>query len=412
MRDENKQKTLSPFMQGFLISILGTTLSIALTFGTTALVNHYKKKAAQKQTAMLVIHDIDNTIEMLERAKVRHEKNYEAAQYIMEFMDRPDAADSARFIEAIDQALNMLTRSERDNSLNEATEKLFTGGLDAWNNLDNMRFVENVQNFYYARRTWLDYTNTALSWKAPISEEELTAQVANYDYSHSYTKWDMMGEFLRNKLKDKTVRYYLDITPNRLADYNNFIQWLRDLNEENMFLMNITDEELESFITKIEDNKSPLNKRDIVGTWTHSQNVSNSYIREEEFRPDYSFETRDTVFYSRWQFRGKIKVCVTIGGRWEIKKDSLIRYWNKETLRTAIDTSGVSAGDDKKEALSQYIQSLSEYYDKNIVEEFDTLSRTASKGSFNLTRSKMELTSTVTDEKGEQQEKITHLKRK
>ena len=47
MSDENRKKSLSPFMERFLISILGTTLSIALTFGTAALVNSHKKKTAQ-----------------------------------------------------------------------------------------------------------------------------------------------------------------------------------------------------------------------------------------------------------------------------------------------------------------------------------------------------------------------------
>lgn len=50
MSDENRKKGLSPFMERFLISILGTTLSIALTFGTTALVNSHKKKTAQRLT--------------------------------------------------------------------------------------------------------------------------------------------------------------------------------------------------------------------------------------------------------------------------------------------------------------------------------------------------------------------------
>lgn len=41
-KDKNK-KVLSPWWKGFLTSILGTTISIALTFGTTALVNSKKK---------------------------------------------------------------------------------------------------------------------------------------------------------------------------------------------------------------------------------------------------------------------------------------------------------------------------------------------------------------------------------
>lgn len=102
MSNEKKQKTLTPFMESFLASILGTTLSIGLTFGTTALINTHKKKTAQKQTAMLVIHDINNTIETLEYTKEQHEKSYEAVQYFLEHMDCPEAADQDRLSEAID----------------------------------------------------------------------------------------------------------------------------------------------------------------------------------------------------------------------------------------------------------------------------------------------------------------------
>ena len=408
----NEKKAFSLFIERFLITILGTTLSIALTFGTTALVNSHKKKAAQKQTAMLVIHDINNTIESMEATKNLYEKYYESAQYFLEYMDYPEAAEQDRLAEAIDASLQLLTHSERENSINESTEKIFTGSLDALNNLDNMRFVENVQYFYYTRRDWLNMTNTALSWKEPIEEAEIVTRIANYDYSKSYTRWDLWGEFLKEKMKDKTVRYYIDITPNRIRDYNIMIQRLRDLNEENMFLMNISDEELERFVNEIEDNKSPLSERYLVGTWADSQNVSNSHIREDEFRSDHSFETRDTIVYTNCQFRGKIKVSVAVGGKWEVKKDSLIRYYDKETLRAAIDTSEVSAGENKKGMLSDYIRKLQDYYGKNLEEEIDAQPRSALKGSFNITRSKLELTTTVTDEKGEQQEQTSHYKRK
>ena len=244
-------------MERFLITILGTTLSIALTFGTTALVNSHKKKAAQKQTAMLVIHDINNTIESMEATKNQCEKYYESAQYFLEYMDSPEAAEPDRLAEAIDASLQLLTHSERENSINESTEKIFTGSLDAWNNLDNMRFVENVQYFYYTRRDWINMTNTSLSWRAPIEQAEIVKRIANFDYSKSYTRWDIWGEFLKGKMKDKTVRYFLDITPNRIREYSNMIQSLSDLNEENMFLMNITDEELESFINRLRITNPP-----------------------------------------------------------------------------------------------------------------------------------------------------------
>ena len=115
MSDGNKRKGLSSFMEKFIISILGTTISIALTFGTTALINNHKKTIAKRQTAMLVIHDINNTIKLLENSKLQYEKSYESTKYFMEYMDRPEEADSVKLAQAIDDVLRMLTRIDRES---------------------------------------------------------------------------------------------------------------------------------------------------------------------------------------------------------------------------------------------------------------------------------------------------------
>ena len=112
-----------------------------------------------------------------------NEKCYEAVQYFLEYMDRPEAADQDRLSEAIDASLQMLTHTERDNSINESTEKIFTGSLDVLNNLDNMRFIENAQNFYFSRRSWFNFTNASVNWKEPMSEAEIADIIANFDYS-------------------------------------------------------------------------------------------------------------------------------------------------------------------------------------------------------------------------------------
>ena len=412
MSDKTKKWTLSPWMSGFLTSLLGTTISIALTFGTTAWVNAKKKKEAQRQTAMMVIHDINTNIKSMEATRDEIEKNYEDVKYFMEYMDNPESADQERLLEAINGSLGILIHSEQSASLNESTEKIFSSSLDAWSNLDNMRFIENVQTFYYERRAWLDRLNSSLYWKGPISEQEMYNQVAIQDYSKSYTQWDVWGQYLKAKLKDKSVRYYLDVTPNKINEMNRLIQAWSDLNEENMFLMNITDEELDKFVKQMENKKSPLNESDLAGIWINSQSVNNSIISEIEFRPDNTFEARDTTLYNAWQFRGKIKVSVSIGGKWEISKDSLIRYYDVESIKTSIDSTGISVSDNMKEAVSAYIKGLSKYYGTDMRQYFESNSRTARLGSFDLTRNKMELTVTVADEKGKPEEQTSHYKRK
>ena len=50
-----KPKIQSSWGKGFLTSLLGTTVSIILTFGTSALVESKEKANTQRQTAMMVI---------------------------------------------------------------------------------------------------------------------------------------------------------------------------------------------------------------------------------------------------------------------------------------------------------------------------------------------------------------------
>ena len=84
----NKDKTkLSPWWKGFLTSILGTTISIALTFGTTAIVNSRKAEDARRLTAMMIIQDIDNSIETLRNIMDHEEKCYNATQYARNHID-------------------------------------------------------------------------------------------------------------------------------------------------------------------------------------------------------------------------------------------------------------------------------------------------------------------------------------
>ena len=54
-----KPKVPNTWGKSFLTSVMGTTISILLTFGTSALVERKTKADVQRQTAMMVIHDIE-----------------------------------------------------------------------------------------------------------------------------------------------------------------------------------------------------------------------------------------------------------------------------------------------------------------------------------------------------------------
>ena len=71
-----KPKVPNTWGKSVLTSVLGTTISILLTFGTSALIERKVKADVQRQTAMMVIHDIDVCVaQMEEMAKDEEERN-------------------------------------------------------------------------------------------------------------------------------------------------------------------------------------------------------------------------------------------------------------------------------------------------------------------------------------------------
>ena len=55
-------------MKQFLLSLLATTVSIALTFGTAAIVDNNKKQKEKREIVMMVMYDLHNSLKSVEKA--------------------------------------------------------------------------------------------------------------------------------------------------------------------------------------------------------------------------------------------------------------------------------------------------------------------------------------------------------
>ena len=147
-------KMLSPWGKGFLTSVLGTTISILLTFGTSALVERKVKADVQRQTAMMVIHDIDVCADQMEEMAKDEEERNNAVQYILAHLDQTASMPQ----DTINLVLDMLTDYDGLNNIfDNAKENIFKSSQDIWSNLDNMAFIDNMEQFYRERSLIEDY---------------------------------------------------------------------------------------------------------------------------------------------------------------------------------------------------------------------------------------------------------------
>ena len=97
----------------FLLSLLATTVSIALTFGTAAIIDYNKKQKEKRAIAMMVMYDMYNTLESVARA--------DSAFRLSLDYQRQIAEDTTRFDELKFQLIHIIPRID----YTETTERIF-----------------------------------------------------------------------------------------------------------------------------------------------------------------------------------------------------------------------------------------------------------------------------------------------
>ncbi|MBO7617640.1 MAG: hypothetical protein J6T22_10575 [Bacteroidales bacterium] len=138
-----KEKRSSDTKQ-FLLTLLATTISIILTFGTSAVIDRRHKEAAKKEMVMMIIYDFDKTIEQVQKLDVAFQK---ANQTQLEIALHPEYFDSLRY--QIMSAIPIITVE-----FSETTENIFSSNIETFNTLGNVNFVHEVSSFYNNRRTY------------------------------------------------------------------------------------------------------------------------------------------------------------------------------------------------------------------------------------------------------------------
>ena len=86
-----RKLTGSSMTKELLLTILGTTISIVLTFGTAHLIERRQAEQARKLMAMTIINDMDDTMATVQRILEAEEEGYGVTIYLTENMDCLDS---------------------------------------------------------------------------------------------------------------------------------------------------------------------------------------------------------------------------------------------------------------------------------------------------------------------------------
>ena len=222
----------------------------------------------------------------------------------------------------------------------------------------------------------------------------------------------LLRDFLKNQLSDDHIKHYIDYTPYRLNVLVELIEnWLK-MNDENKFLMSITDEELENYVNSINQSGIALTEKSLIGTWELSSSEEN--LSEWEFRKDHTYSSV-TIASSAVNLpfaNGKIKASITEEGTWLLDGDSLIRMTGLDSLFVEMDASNLMVLPGKQDMcddwVKEYKEQLEQYYQANL--KFNL--RNARHARLDTSHDKMELKGTSITPQGDEIQVTVYLKRK
>ena len=78
-------------LKQFLLSIVATSVSIALTFGTAAIIDNNKKQREKREIAMMVVYDMSNSLKQFERADSMLQESVKLQLKVAEDTSIPEA---------------------------------------------------------------------------------------------------------------------------------------------------------------------------------------------------------------------------------------------------------------------------------------------------------------------------------
>jgi len=404
-----RKLTGSSMAKELLLTILGTTISIVLTFGTAQYLEDRQAEQARRQTAMILIHDIDVSVATLNRMADEEDKQKSAIQYVIDHLDELETLPE----DTVYRAITMLgTIFNSGNYFEDSKEKVFNSSQESWKNLNDVSFVDNMETFYESRHYLESLLNHSPHWKYPMSQEEFHNMDVIIDRNQQQPPLKVYAAVLKEKLKDPKINYYIDFSAYRVRTLRQLAQQWKRLSYRNKFIMDIDDEELAEYVRKSQKSGRAVSESDLIGQWEYE--MSGKDMQYYHFVKPDSFSIRTRSYYENPFYSGYIIVTFIYGGKWNLMGDSLMLRYSAELVKVDVDRSGISYRAQIRDSVESFIgryyqaEKLAEIARKQI----QSGRKDKSLGiSTNKAGDKIELVEGKSDDPGNQDVSYIYLKR-
>ncbi|MBQ6166030.1 MAG: hypothetical protein IJK41_01140 [Muribaculaceae bacterium] len=259
------------------MTIMATTISIILTFGTAGLLERCQRVEDRKMSAMMVMSNIEQFSRQLELMVQDMAYRDSVATWLLSLpLDQLDLIPPDEMRNPINTvvALDLLSHDK-------TAEGIFSNSSDTWKNLGNFQFIDNVGSCFSEMNDIEKYWNDWVNDNVSIVNDILTHLQPG---EHTQTKLLSNNKF-RQTLENFHAR-------------QNWLQYVlsycRFLNKKNMELIGISEEEVMAFTDERERH-------------SQDQEPSIADFRTEQLNPDSLTTLRPMIEHIDSILQGKIK---------------------------------------------------------------------------------------------------------
>ena len=391
-------------LREILMTTIATSISIALTFGTSMCLQHRQKVKDGRQMAMMVIHDMDENIEVMKSVAKQEKRNYAVARYVLDHLDQIESISE----DTLSQVWFYLFEG-REVVPDESNERIFNSSMETWRVIDNPTFINLVQTFYSMRRHYFDLFKKDINFIRPFSEErkrEIQIEAADNNYNVISNT-----DLLKKVLSDDRVEYYVEWSTVRSDFYEQIASEWQCNSDQAKFLIGITDDELEEFVALKNQHGMPVGDKELFGEWSATSTKGDN-TETITFRQDHTFTHQTTTHLNSPIWTGDALRHHYFTGRWKLEGDSLIREYDVGHSY-GFDFSQIKYSEEMKDTVENLIAKTLKDVERinEKAKNQQLFGRRANMATIDKSGNKIELARTTTDEAGKETTETSYMTR-
>lgn len=214
-----------------LLTIIGTTISIILTFGTAACLDRCERVDDRKMSALMVMSNIESfsrNVDLMAQDIARCDS---IGTWLLSLpQDRLNKISPEEASDIINEVIGSINFLSHDKT----AESIFSNNIETWKNMDNFQFIDNVGKCFAKMNS--DENN----WNEWVTEfETAITRVIEQMQPNERT--------LAKLLSDNTVRQKIESFHVRKNWLDYISAYHRYLNSQNMVIIGVTKQEVMAF---------------------------------------------------------------------------------------------------------------------------------------------------------------------